>query len=463
MTNFQAIFKRLYKSAVVWSWAVNGLRLASGILLLPIIIKLLPTADLGMYYVFLSLGGLALVLDFGFATGIGRSVSYAMGGASELKPMGFVTSEKDSQPNHALLGDLLHATQNLYRYLAVAGVILLGTFGTAMVSLRAGETTHPTLTWCAWSVTVLAAAWEIYAGWWNTFLRSMNQVQQSMQQAFAAQLVKLLLAVGLLFFGGGLLSLPTASLISSLLQRNLARSACLRLLPEEALKRHATNVAGLLRILWPNTWRLGLQFLSGYLTTNTNMLICSKVYSLDASAQYGLSIQIMSICAGMATVWISVKWPAIGQLRTQGDYTSLQRMLWPRVWLQSLTFFLFAGLAVTATPFLLHWIGSGKTVLPMPWLGLLALTFFLEMNYSFWGTLISTENRMPFVLPIIITNVCNLLLVLALVRFTSLGLAAFVLAPLVVGSLLNFWYWPMAGAKNIRVSWLRFTFLRPTE
>ena len=60
------MFKRLHNSAVVWSWIFNSVRLVSGIVLLPLIVRALSTADLGMYYVLLSLVGLAPIIDFGF-------------------------------------------------------------------------------------------------------------------------------------------------------------------------------------------------------------------------------------------------------------------------------------------------------------------------------------------------------------------------------------------------------------
>src|ERR1043166_790155 len=84
---------RLWSSAVVWSWGMNLLRLASGILLLPLLLRLLPTADLGFYYVLLSLQAIVPLLDFGIAVSVDRSVSYAMGGATQLTAHGLHPEE----------------------------------------------------------------------------------------------------------------------------------------------------------------------------------------------------------------------------------------------------------------------------------------------------------------------------------------------------------------------------------
>ena len=68
-------------SAVVWSWGFNLLRLAAGMILLPLVLRIFSKPELGMYYVLLSLSALGPVLDFGFSVTIARFVGYAVSGA----------------------------------------------------------------------------------------------------------------------------------------------------------------------------------------------------------------------------------------------------------------------------------------------------------------------------------------------------------------------------------------------
>src|ERR1051325_11936642 len=90
---------RSINSAVVWSWAFNGLRFGSALLLLPLLLRAVTKADLGMHYLFLSFAALGPLLDLGFLTAIDRAVGYAMGGAPDLKAQGLMTNEcKDLTP-----------------------------------------------------------------------------------------------------------------------------------------------------------------------------------------------------------------------------------------------------------------------------------------------------------------------------------------------------------------------------
>jgi hypothetical protein len=98
---------------------MQGIRLASGLLLLPLLVRLLPTNDLGMYYVFLSVSALSNLVDFGFSHTIGRAIAYAYGGARELKAQGLaLIGPADAQPNLGLVWDLL--VRVLLRYLSIA-------------------------------------------------------------------------------------------------------------------------------------------------------------------------------------------------------------------------------------------------------------------------------------------------------------------------------------------------------
>ncbi len=447
--------RRLRGSAVVWSWGANGLRLASGLLLLPLVLNKLPAADLGMYYVLLSLSALVPLVDFGFGPTIGRFVSYAMGGAKAIQAQGLPQPGPSTSPNYRLLWELLFTTRKLYRLLTLVLVIVLGAWGTYMVELRINETSSPLFTRLAWVATLVSAIFDIYASWWLIYLRSLNEVLPAARIALVGILVRVVIAAALLLCGFGLLSLPIGTLFGSVLQRLAARWLCLRLLPAD-LAPASVDTKKHLRVIWPNTWRVGIQFLSSYLTTNANTAICLSVLGLVANGKYGLSLQLVGIVSGMATVWLSVKWPIIGQHYARHDLPAVQHVLWSRMWLQYLTFLAGAAGLLLVGPFLLQHFGSGKQMLSVPWMGLLLLNAFLEMQFILWGTLLFTENRMDYLWPTVGTNVASLGLSLILVHFTSLGLGALVLGPLLAGVVFNYWYWPAYTARRLGTTLLRF-------
>lgn len=447
--------QRALRSTVAWSWGFNFLRLASGLLLLPLLLKLLSAKDLGMYYAFLNLFAATTVLDFGLGPTLGRFASYAMGGATRLAAQGLAETAAHPGPNFPLVWELLVTARALYRILAAAMFVLLGSFGSLLVWHKVAETSSPTLTWIAWGVCVLSAVCDLYFSFWNSFLRSLNQVLVSVRIMVLAYALRLALGCGLLLGGAGLLSVPVATLTTSLLIFALSRRACLKFLP--AAQRPAqVSWRKHFAILWPNSWRLGVYFTGIYLGTQASGLICVSVLGLEANASYGLSFQVVTIIGGLATVWTQVKWPYVGQLVARRDLAGIREVLWPRLWLVFLSYGVLAAGALLLGPRLLVWIGSGKTLLPALWFALLALNGLLEQSFSNWCTFIAQGNRLPMLWPSLITSATALGLNFLLVHLPHATPAWLVLGPLTAGLAFNYWYWPRFGARSLGLSWLEF-------
>ena len=162
----------------------------------------------------------------------------------------------------------------------------------------------------------------------------------------------------------------------------------------------------------------------------------------------------------MASVWTLVKWPLAGQYIARHDYQALRQILRSRIWLQDPLLPDHGRRADSCGPYLLKWFGSGKRMLGPGWLCLMSLDSLLLMQFSFWGTLIFVQNRLPYLWPTVATNVLSLALSLTLIHVTSLGTGALVLAPLITGSLFNYWYWPPYAARSVGTSFARFLFGR---
>ena len=459
LTSFRHAGARLWGSAVAWSWAFNALRLAAGFLLLPLLLRLLPTPDLGLHFVFLSVAALAAMLDFGFSAALFRAATFALAGGSEWQAIGLPQSTHATKPNCRALWQLVHAAQQLYRWLALGSLGLLGAMGTLFVAPRFEETASPQLAWLAWGVTLLGVAWELLANWWSVVLLAQNQVVLTARLNALAYALKLALAVALLATGAGLLSVPLAGLLSSFAQRMLMRRACLRLLPPEIPAQNSSRE--LISRLWPTSWRQGLVGVGTYGGNAAAAFFCMEIFGLAANAHYGLSVQLVVLMQGIAAVWTQVKWPILAQQRARGEFGAMRRLFRTRLWLQLATFIGLALVAVPVAPHFVKFISANKEVLPVGWLALLALNALLDMNLSTWGTLITIENHVPMLWPMLVSTAATLTLMVWLPNHTALGLGSLVLAPLAVGGLFNYWYWPRAGARALQTTWRRFMFSRP--
>jgi hypothetical protein len=199
-----------------------------------------------------------------------------------------------------------------------------------------------------------------------------------------------------------------------------------------------------------------LYFGGAYLSTNANVILCSTVFGLQANADYGLSLQIINIASGMAAVWTAVKWPLMGQLIAQQKIDKLRQVLWPRLWLQVVTFIGMSAAAITIGPPFVHYVSRDKEMLPTAWMVLLAINGLLEGHCSVWNTLISMWNRLPMLWPSLATNIVGLGLNIVFTQLPDAQPGLLVLGPLLANAALNYWFWPSHGARTLRLSWFQF-------
>lgn len=449
-------WRRLRESAVLWSWLFNGLRLASGLLLLPLLLRVLPDNDMGMYYVFLSLATVVPMMDFGFALSVERALAYALGGATALTAHGVSTERQEGGANEAVIHDVVFSARRLYRWLSLGTLVFLAAGGSLLVGVTVQQTARPAWTWMAWGVHAVTLSLEIYTGYWVAVLRGLNQVTRSARWLSLAYGLKLGLASGLLLAGAGLMAVPLAGLVAGL----VLRAGAGRDVRQRVGRRPegAGDVRAMVQALWPNSWRLGVQLGALFVSNYVYTYLCSHQFGLEVMYQYGLSVQILWIAHGIAAVWTSVKWPIVAQLRMRGDREAMKRTLWPRVWLQYVTYAVLAGGAILVGPVLIEWIKPDKALLARPILLLLAFDALGQMNFTLWTSLIATENRIPAVWPLVATHAAGWIVASILILGVGWGVETLALTPLVLGGLFNYWWWGREGAKVLGTHFLRFLF-----
>ncbi|MHB9143471.1 MAG: O-unit flippase-like protein, partial [Paludibacter sp.] len=109
---------------VIWNFVATFMRVASGIIVLPLVLRLLPSQEVGLWYLFLTIGGLATLLDFGFANSFTRNVTYIFSGVKILKKEGYTPVDNDDKTiDYGLLKSVIAAMRRYYGI--VAGVFIV--------------------------------------------------------------------------------------------------------------------------------------------------------------------------------------------------------------------------------------------------------------------------------------------------------------------------------------------------
>lgn len=437
------------KKDVAWNYLGNILNQSMNVLILPFILKLLSSQELGLWYVFSSVAALVQLMDFGFAPAIMRNISYVWSGARELKAEGLSESEFAENRNYPLISSLLAASRKIYLVISVAAGVLLLSVGTLYVDSLVPSDSEVAL--AAWLIYSIAVFINLYYGYWSPMLRGMGKIKEINQAMLFSRVLYIVSSAVGLMLGGGLIWISVSYLMSGLLMMYLARVFFKKSVGDDLEKFSSSSknqTSDMVRTIWPNAKRQGIVTVGAWMTTRAGTLICSSFLGLSVTAQYGLSLQLINTVGGIASLLFGSYAPELASLKVNHQKERYIRIFSRAISMQWL-FSILGILAIAfAAPPLLEVIGSNSRLLPVGTLLVLGVVYFLEWNHSTFATLITLSNRVPFVKASILSGGAIVILSFLSVWLTPLGILGLILAQGMVQLAYNNWYWPQLALQE---------------
>jgi O-antigen/teichoic acid export membrane protein len=436
-----------------WGYFAQVLNIGSGLLLLPFVVHYLPTEQVGLWFVFITLGALAQLLEFGFQPTVARNTVYVYAGARTLAATGMpVNLHNARQPHLPLLTELIHACKLIYRIVALLASLALLIGGSIYVGVLAKGLQEPLPIIIAWVMYAVGTLANFYFGYANALLQGRGDVTLANKTLIASRAGLLTLGLVGLVCGLGLPGLGGAMLVSCVIGRWLAmrylrRDSSMR----SALENRATPSRVIARTMWHNASRLGVVQVSAFLIQRANVLVASSFLGLAAAANYGLTVTILMTLSNVAMAVLQIRLPALTRARTTNDHVALRAMLGEVLLISWMLFAVGLILLVAAGNPLLALLAGKNALLPNLQLLIFGTILALEMNHSIAATFLTTRNAVPFLWPSIISGIATLLLSLALVN--SWGVWGLIAAQGLVQLAFNNWRWPWIVQQELNSSW----------
>jgi O-antigen/teichoic acid export membrane protein len=456
--NTQAIRRFLttgLQSAVAWAFIATALRTGAGVLLLPLMLRQLPQEEIGMWYLFLAVGGLAALLDLGIAPTATRAAGYLWAGAAQLQAFGRnpEPAALGETPNFQGLRDLIATLRRFYLGLGLVIFLVLFFGGGWWIWLKSESLPSAALIRSAYVAWCLNALAQCTGELWPNLLLGLNEVRKSQQITAASLVIYYGLAAAGLILGGGLWALVLANFAMGITVRLLGRMFVLRKLAPggDGLGRFRWDY---LRTLWPNAWRLAAVSVGAYLILQANTLICSAYLSLKATASYGLTLQLISMLSAISGTWVVVKIPLINQWRAQHREDLVIPLFASRVRLALLTYLLGALAVLFIAPRMLEWIGAKTTLITTGQLSFFLIIRLLETQHSIYAGLVLSENENPFLRPALLSGLA--IVCLSLLATPRLGIWGMLLAAGLVQAAYNNWWTVRRGIAGLNVDPARY-------
>lgn len=425
------------------------LQYGAALLLLPFIVVHLSAAEVGIWYIFVTVQGLATLADFGFLPTLGRAIATGYSGAAELRREGLAETTQ-GEPNLVLVRSIVAAARQLYLGLSVIVALVLATVGLVYISSLAG---HAGLdvrqVQIAWLLFAAGTAANLYFLWIDPLLIGAGRVPQTYIITIISRGGFALLAIAALLSGGGLVAIGAMNVLSVIVARLVAILLIRPIMqPLKQVTSSQTHRRDVLRALWPNASRMGLVAIGAFAINRANLLVLSTFIGLAPSASYALSVQILGALSAVAQLPTQVALPQIVRARVQRDRSRFRQLVVSRqLFLLGLFVVGALGVMVCGQP-LLRLIGSNVHLLRWPVFLLLSVVLLLELNHSNCANLITTGNRVPFVWSALLSGAA-VVGISSLVAWSGGGVVGIILVQGLVQLAYNNWRWPLMLWKEI--------------
>lgn len=440
-----------HRRDVAWGYLAQTLNIGSGLLLLPAVLHYLPTEDVGLWFVFITLTSLAQLLEFGFQPTIARNTAYVFAGARSLTQRGLPTEVRaDVEVDDGLLADLVTASRVIYRGVAAAGGVVLLVGGSLYVMSIATPEQHLPTVLGAWALFAGGYVINFYYGYVNGLMQGRGNVVAANQVVIITRASMLLGGLVAVAGGGGLLGLGAATFLACIFGRVVALRFFLR---ENMVRTSARtpDTRGTLKLLWHNASRLGVVQIGAFLIQRANILIASSFLGVGAAASFGMTVTLMMTLSGVAAVILQVRMPRLAAAQASHNLPALRALFGEIIVVAWTVFLAGAVVLVLGGEWLLRLVGSKTTLLSPPLLALFALVILLELNHSLAASYLTTRNQVPFLRAGLFSGlIICVLSVLLVKRFDVIGLIA---AQGLVQLAYNNWKWPREARKDLGAGW----------
>lgn len=454
------LFVETGRKDVFWNYLATFLRIASSVLLLPLILNRMPSEMVGIWTVFMTISFLSSLLDFGFNASFTRNVSFVFSGVRNLKVEGYELIDQQSEVDYGLLKGLIAAMRWFYRWVSVVVVVLLLTAGTFylrhLLQSYKGDTTE---VYIAWGILCFINSYNLYTFYYDSLLQGKGLIKKSKQITIIGQSLYLIVTSVLILFGFGLIAIVSAQAVSVIIIRLLSNKAFFTVETKKRLSlAKERSYKEIIRAVYPNALKVGLTSLGGFLINRSTVIIGSLYLTLDQMASYGITIQLIGVMATMANIYTTTYQAKIVSFRVDNNIAGIKSIYLKGQLLLVATFVTGGLLILFLAPPALDIIRSKTDLMPFYLTLTVIIISLLETNHSTAGNILLTKNEVPFFKASLISGACIVAGLFVALRFTGLGIYSLVLIPLVVDVAYQSWKWPYEVHKDLDIRLSDYSF-----
>lgn len=441
------------RSDIIWSYIGVIVSFATSIIILPIVIYYLDADNVGLWYVFNSVGAITVLFDFGFTVTFARNINYCWSGASRLEKRGqggYILNE----PDYLLMRNILYTCKRIYLILSSAALLLMLTIGTVYIlHISSHIAGHSHI--IAWVIFSLAAFLNLYFNYYDSFLRGVGAVKRANQNRVFARSIQLFCVVLSLSLGFGIVGLSVSYLIFGIVFQALGNryfysyQNIRQQLDKVTQEVNTKEIKALFKTIWYNAWRDGLVSVSIFLSGQASVILCSLYLSLSETGIYSIGLQIANVVAVISATLYTTYQPALQHNWVKKNIDEVRRIMRLIILTYIATFFIGSIAIITIGLPILKLIKPEAIISAELMVGLLISQFILQFR-NCYTSYFSCTNRLDYMPHFVFASVLTIILSIVFLQWGNMKAWGLILAQIISQCLFNAWYWPLKAHREMR-------------
>lgn len=447
---------KITKRDAIWSYAGTIVSMGANFFMLPFLMYFLSSDMLGLWYVFVSIGTITSLFDFGFAVTFARNITYCWSGASELKKEDVSFSE-GGEPNYLLMKDVLSTSKFIYAIISITALIFLITLGSLYIRYITRNVDDSSVPLISWLIYAAAVFLNLYYGYYASFLRGVGAVAQANKNTLYARAAHIILMIILLFSGAGIIGACVAYLAYGTVFRFLGKYHFYKYkdigkhLAGIKTKTSFKKLFEVFSIVWHNAWRDGLISICDYLCSQASVIICSVYMPLSETGVYSIGVQIATAITQISKTLYTAKQPEIQNAYINSDKDTMKNAM-SSIVVTFICLFISGtiGFMIVGIPLLK--IVKPSAVVSISVLSGICIYQFMLGFRDCYASYFSCTNRILYLKSYIISAIAGVILSFSAMSVLKLGVWGLILAQMISQISFNVWYWPFKAHGELGFS-----------
>ncbi len=442
------------KKDIIWNYAGTILAMFSNIIMLPFLLMYLSTDEYGLWNIFVSVGGIATLFDFGFNITFARNITYCWSGVHKLESEN-VDNTGEIEFDIALFKNVISVCQIVYYFISITALLVIGGIGTIYIrQISRDILSHKIMV--SWFVYVGAVFINLLFGYYDSFLRGVGDIAGVNKVKVFSRTVYICLTVLLLMNGTGLVGVSVGYLIYGLLFRLSAKKRFFGICCQKGIdildrKTSIKTSEELFKTIWHNAWREGVVQVSDYCITQLTVIVVSFYCSLSETGAYSLALQLTQAIVMIATVVYNAFQPEL-QSSYVGRYFERIRNI--------MSFIIASLLGITTVGgCMLFSIGLPIIRYIKPSIEINSLVLFFVLIYQLmirlrncYTSYYAATNRIIYAKSFLMASVVSIVLSVTIMQTNNIGIYGIICAQVISQLLFNMWHWPIMVHKEIELN-----------